>query len=70
VVVVTDAPLRNASRIASEARLRAFELEFEAEHGRKPRKKRDWQPVLADYNRYDALRKAEAEAVAAAGSAK
>lgn len=55
---------------AIKARLRAFELEFEAEHGRKPRKKRDWQPVLADYDRYDALRKAEAEAVAAAGSAK
>lgn len=47
-------------RKAVKVRLRNFETAFAARHGgRKPRKK-DWDPVRTDYDRYAGLRDAEA----------
>ena len=52
-----------------KARLR-IELAFEQQHGRKPRKKKDWQPVFEEYERYAALREAEKLAQLNAGQAR
>ena len=53
-----------------KARLREYELAFEQQHGRKPRKKKDWQPVFEEYERYAALREAEKLAQLNAGQAR
>ena len=54
----------NADAIRAEhkrikARLREYEVSYEAEHGQRPRKKKEWQPVIVEYERYAVLREAE-----------
>ena len=44
---------------AVKAKLREYEVAFEAQHGRKPRKRKDWEPVIDDYEKYAALREEE-----------
>lgn len=44
--------------------LREYEHQFEVRHGRRPRKKREWEPVLEQYERYEALREAQRMAIA------
>ena len=48
-----------AEHMQIKAQLRDYELAFQAEHGRRPRKKKDWHPVFQEYERYAALREAE-----------
>lgn len=50
--------IRNEHK-AIKKKLREYEIEFEAQHGRKPKKKKDWQPVIVEYERYAVLREAE-----------
>ena len=50
---------------AIKARLREYEIAFEAENGRKPRKRRDWTPVIYEYEQYASLREEEKAAVLA-----
>lgn len=45
-----------AEHKAVKARLRDYENAFEKEHGRKPRKKRDWAPVMELYEQYETLK--------------
>jgi len=40
-----------------KARLRAYEIEYEAKHGVKPRKRSEWGDMWAEYERYAVLRK-------------
>ena len=72
VVAAHDEHAGDANAIRNEhkaikARLREYELEFEAQHGRKPKKKKEWQPVIVEYERYAVLR--EAEQMARSGGA-
>lgn len=39
-----------------KAKLRAYEIEYEREHGAKPRKRKEWGPVWDQYQQYQALR--------------
>ena len=55
-----------AEHEAVKARLRDYEVAFEREHGTKPRKRRDWAPVIDEYERYASLREEEKAAVLAA----
>ena len=54
----------NAEAIRTEHKrikgeLRQYEVAFEAQHGHRPRKKKEWQPVIQEYERYAVLREAE-----------
>ena len=48
-----------------KARLRDYEIDFEEQYGRKPRKRRDWGPVIEEYELYATLREEEKAALAA-----
>ena len=65
-----DANSIRAEHKRVKSRLREYELAFEQQHGRKPRKKKDWQPVFEEYERYAALREAEKLAQLNTGSAR
>ena len=41
---------------AIKAKLREYEIAFEAREGRKPRKKAEWGDMWPDYERYASLR--------------
>jgi len=58
VEVPRSLPQMELAHKATKAALREFESAFELQHGRRPRTKRDWLPVYADYKRYEALRHA------------
>ena len=60
-----DVSVIRAEHKAVKARLREYEIAFEAEHGVKPRKRRDWAPVIDEYERYSQLREEEKAAIMA-----
>ena len=54
-----------AEHRAVKAVLRDYEVAFEAENGRRPRKRRDWAPVITEYEQYASLREEEKAAMMA-----
>jgi len=58
LVLPSSLSVLQAEHKAAKARLRDFEQDFEARYGRKPRKKSEWRPVYAVYERYEACRHA------------
>jgi len=55
----SDHQARRAEYKAAKRTLRDFERAFESQHSRKPRYKKDWDPVYDVYLRYEALRREE-----------
>ena len=50
-----------ADHKVTKARLRQYELEYEAKHGVKPRKRSEWGEMWPEYERYAVLRKMATE---------
>ena len=59
-----DATAMRAEHKRIKAQLREYEIAFETQHGHRPTKKKHWQPVITDYERYAVLREAERQASA------
>ena len=56
-----------ADHKAVKARLREYELNYEAREGRKPRKRAEWGEMWPEYERYAALRKMASQTKMTAG---
>ena len=66
VRVHRDIAVIRAEHKAVKARLREYEIDYEREHGAKPRKRRDWGPVIDEYEQYSKLRDEEKAAIISA----